>query len=355
MAPFRSRLEAFVQVLRSLPTTRILELDIAPSVTEDEIRQVHERLGFELDERFLDYFRMANGWTIRWIDSHLEPTDPEARLLEMQETGGNYGVFRVAPLGTLFMQGPDPFFGEGSADFVPGTLGALDDATIRRHLRVLGTPCDIRPDYYTFVALFASPEFRDPVCLLGDDHGATFYDHRPVRARTFFECMLTTLGAEPREPFLAKEGSGDHGIMEIDADEFPNEPALRHDTDQSRKSYASDTLSYLYTQAGLPYQVHERPVRFHEETFAAKPRLTVPKVAEALKALGLFDVVEEENNYASLRAGTFGPNFRDCEYSVVLAPPYGKKSPDVKLTFRDSAPREALENIRGTLRALGLG
>ncbi len=52
MAPFRSRLEAFVQVLHSLPATRMVELDIQPPRTEDEIARVHERLGFELDDRF---------------------------------------------------------------------------------------------------------------------------------------------------------------------------------------------------------------------------------------------------------------------------------------------------------------
>ena len=61
---FRDQLAYHVAAFRT--RCEILEDQINPPITDEEIARVHARLGFELADAFLDYFRAANGWKIRW-------------------------------------------------------------------------------------------------------------------------------------------------------------------------------------------------------------------------------------------------------------------------------------------------
>lgn len=361
MNDFRARLLSHLAVLRSLPERTVLRAEIGDPVSDEEISEVHSRLGFELSPEFLEYFRSVNGWTVLWVAHPGKaelPAEEASALWDRCRTGGGpRGFMRVRPLREIFSAEPTPSLGVGDPDSVLPLLGGVSDAALRAGARALGDVGDIYPgDGYDFLAVFASRERPDPVCLLAHDYGAALCDHRPVLARTYFELSLFELGDNGSTSwFLGMGAPGDHELVAIPASELPSDPRIVVDPDAARAAYTQASWEYLRTLAKLPGASRTRlPVRRWEERFDPKPRLKLASVVEALEVLGLFEERTVGGDSATLVHGRTGPDFADCACHAYVSPPYGKKSPEVVLTYGSDMSRAELARIREALRAIGM-
>lgn len=349
--------EKLVQYAESIPQfgSSLIELKTNAPVSDDEVKAVQDALGFSLDERFLSYFRSTNGWRLRWVNKEeLSPSDAEALMKTYKESGGCWGEIIVPPLAELFSDEMQGYIGEGFANHTWSFLGGeYNDEVFRNNLRFLYDP---RGDGYNFVCLFADKTYADPVLIWAHDHGADLDGAHPIRARTYFELQLFKLGFDVEIFFNPKGFGGDHDLIDIDLDEFPNEPFTLLDPNEARGQYTMDSLLYLSHLAGrtLDDPVTEKPTRRLERMFAPKPRTKMAKAIALAESWDLFDSETGDESFKTFFKNKHGESWNDCEASLQIWPPYGKKSPQASLTWTDAFPMENVEKITAGLLEFGM-
>lgn len=219
---FHKSVATLVSALTQNPAVALFDLRIGGPLDAAELAQVHERLGFTLDPRFLDYFRQCNGLRLRWIESLGErpsdPSDPSAMaaaFFEHHSQGMNCGSINIPPLCELFPATMDYRFGRedepsSDASSVP-ILGGFDEGALRSCLRPLDDYLQSESDssFYN-IALVADPRFPDPVCILTSDYSAALSDSPPMRARAYLDFVVQTCGL-PRARLSALRSRGSEG------------------------------------------------------------------------------------------------------------------------------------------------
>lgn len=202
-----------VAELKSNPGCVCLDAEVGEPVTDAEVAEVRARLGFDLDPRFLDYFRQCNGVRLRWGQTPFaNPGDaPQAVFQRHLDERFDCGSINVPPLRDLFPAEMDYRFGRKDA-FTPNVtttpfLGGWCVDTLRDRLRPLDDYLR-RPDDSSFynVALVADARFPDPVCLLTEDYAAALTDHAPMRARAYLDLVVATCGLVRARGEVMKSG-----------------------------------------------------------------------------------------------------------------------------------------------------
>lgn len=78
MKDFLQRFNAMVEVLKSHPNVQLLSHHVPNPATEQEISEVENQLGRQLDEDIKEFYRQCNGLKLRWIrksSSYFKPKE----------------------------------------------------------------------------------------------------------------------------------------------------------------------------------------------------------------------------------------------------------------------------------------
>lgn len=219
---WKESIHILVRALKENPSVALFDLQVGEPVEEAEIALVHQRLGYELDSRFLDYFRQCNGLRLRWIEPLGDPPDDlTSAFFENHQSGMSCGSINIPRLAALFPQTMDYRFNRQD-DFVPNErrvpiLGGYCEETLRSRLRPLDdylqSPSD--SSFYN-VALVADARFPDPVCILTQDYAAALSDCSPMLARGYLDFVVASCGlTRARLSGLKPHGSaGDHPLIQ---------------------------------------------------------------------------------------------------------------------------------------------
>lgn len=367
---FRSRLESKIRWLRSVPNIHIVEARLDPPLPEATITQLHARLGFALDERYLAYFRECGGWSLRWLYAETPPADLEAeldRLVTAKEVW-NFGRFTVeGPLVAGAANRDPQVVGD------PRTLkflGGITDEALRRSsypITAYGSipDADRRTPPYNDLLIHASATSPDPICYVSTDHYADLTNFRPMRARSLFELGLAFLGgAELLDWFEAKGFDGDHALVELPDAELP--AALfrcDHDRIRERASASATYLKALGKRAGVTrYRdaseaLPELPVVHpHRARYQGDGALKTGALLTALRELAIFDGEHAAPEVQGLRLVASAPP--DDVAAYLCAWPYNKPSgptdhPLETLEICDR-PGARLDELRAVLARVGL-
>lgn len=248
MNDFATELQALADRLRESPAHTIIDFELGAPVSDEEIERVHRRLGFSLDERFLSYFRSANGVKLCWLAKEGDATREEL-LEEYQELYWDGLEEDYEPgtesVGSFFLPCLDAIFHDPAATEVQWgaayaegqvpLLGGFDNRELRESLRWIDRNPPL-PDALTavnpdpedsdqivaMVGLLAHPRFPDPLCIFAEDNGASISGCHPMRARSYFDLMAATAGgAAAKQTFRFSRGcEGDYPIIELPRDHF---------------------------------------------------------------------------------------------------------------------------------------
>ena len=261
------------------------------------------------------------------------------------------------PLGELFGESPDlRLDGGDAADRVAILGGRYDQRRLREKARVVHAP---RSDDYAFVAIIADEVHADPVCFYADDYGADLHGAHPVRARTFFEWQLMLGGRCPEDVAVFKRVGypGNHPIIEIDADAFPDGIAFVGDPNPKRAQYGVGTWAHLAGKLGLPGHAKSKAPkeRTYLEVFASKPRSTVAQVLPLLRALEIFQQVKDLGDTALLKAKKPGVKGAAALLgTLTLSPDRPSKAPKAELEHSSEMSDEAVARVAETLTSFGM-
>ncbi len=219
---WKESVRTLVRALHENPSVAVFDVRIGESAQEDEIALLHKRLGFELDPRFLEYFRQCNGVRLRWIELLGDrPDDLTATFFEHHSAGMNCGSINIPALADLFPQTMDYRFNRED-NFVVDEhrlplLGGYCEGTLRDRLRPLDDYLQSESDssFYN-VALIADSRYPDPVCIMTEDYSAALSDCSPMRARAYLDFVVASCGlTRARRVCLKPFGyEGDHPLVE---------------------------------------------------------------------------------------------------------------------------------------------
>lgn len=238
---WKESIHTLIRALSENPGVAVFDIAVGEPAEEAEIALVQGRLGYELDPRFLAYFRQCNGLRLRWIELlGGRPDDLTAAFFENHSTGMTCGSIHIPPLAKLFPQTMDYRFNRQD-DFVVDAqrvpiLGGWCEGTLRNKLRPLDDYLQSTSDSsFHNVALVADARYADPVCILTTDYSAALADCSPMRARAYLDFVVATCGlTRARTAALKSYGyAGDHPIVES-VPRFANDPGefLRYLLDQ---------------------------------------------------------------------------------------------------------------------------
>ena len=75
---WKERIDAMLAAIEASKSTTLRQCEVGAPATDAEIAEVHEAIGFELDSRFLDFFRAANGLRLIWVTEYFDKHDDPA-------------------------------------------------------------------------------------------------------------------------------------------------------------------------------------------------------------------------------------------------------------------------------------
>lgn len=219
---WKESVHTLVDALSENRRVALFDLRVGEPVEDAEVAQVHARLGYELDPRFLAYFRQCNGLRLRWIEPMGDPpADLTSAFFEYQQSGLSCGSINIPSLGVLFPETMDYRFNrednpEADQHREP-ILGGWDAGLLRDRLRpfddYLQSPSD--SSFYN-VGLVADARYADPVCILTSDYSAALSDCAPMRARAYLDFVVASCGLpRARLQCMRSRGSaGDYPLVE---------------------------------------------------------------------------------------------------------------------------------------------
>lgn len=219
---WKESVHALIGALAKNPSVALFDVQVGEPATASEIALVHQRLGYELDSRFLDYFRQCNGLRLRWIEAIGDrPEDLTSAFFENHQAGLSCGSINIPPLAALFPATMDYRFNRED-DFAPNQerepiLGGFCEGALRSSLRPLDDYLQSRSDssFYN-IGLVADARYPDPVCILTTDYSAALSDCAPMRARAYLDFIVASCGlTRARLQAMRSHGSaGDYPIVE---------------------------------------------------------------------------------------------------------------------------------------------
>lgn len=196
------------QVLPRDPRIEVLAARREAPVTQVEIDAVHEELGYELDPGFVDFFRVANGLRLVWIDARHESelpsgAEPWERFCEASE-GVAAGSIHIPTLRESVLGYAEFDASRRVGEHRLKVLGGWDDALLRRRMRVFDDyENNLDWGSYWLPGLVVDPLYPHPPVLITSDYAADIEGYSPTLARDYLDLVVATLGARsPRQHAL---------------------------------------------------------------------------------------------------------------------------------------------------------
>lgn len=179
---WNERVDSLMDALHATKGMVVRKARRAPPVTKDELAEVHAALGFELDARFLEFFRVCHGLEVIWVDRYApQSEDPIEHFLSAARESAFCGRINVPSLREIFLEGSSHLFLPDTVRAQERTvscLGGWDEHTLRASLRplddYLGKPGEAS---YVLPALVASDRYPDPPVIVTSDHAASLADY----------------------------------------------------------------------------------------------------------------------------------------------------------------------------------
>ncbi|MEI8258441.1 MAG: hypothetical protein WCJ30_22420 [Deltaproteobacteria bacterium] len=344
---FAARMRAAVERLKANSNVSVIDAEFGEPLTDAELAEVQSRLGFELDPRFVAYFRAVNGIRLSWVTVKkpkkgapgLSRDEAIAQWVKFRLKGGTFGGVNIPRLKDTFTAARPGQIGAGTKGAMVPILGGWSDVDLRARLRLFDAWEYLLPvgdGGFDVITILASPTFQDPVVLRASDHGAALSDHRTMRARSYLELMAVTVGNHRRLQFLASQGApGDHAIVELTADDFGPDVDVYDPDDGEPSGVAAEHIGYALGLAGL-CEVQPRPVRWLEEALNKKD---AAKVRAKLEASALEPRVVDHDGGWSMVFGSPEAPFARVEFS--------RKA--LVLRMSSAATPDAVAALRGAL------
>lgn len=199
---FAKRLQRQIKIIDQNVRWRFFDVAFNPPVTQEEIDSVEETMGFELSERFLNYFRSCNGFQFSAVEVSYsrgedEFSDEELRekWQEYREGGGTHCSVKVPALRDIF-----------TAEAMP-PMDGLEDSRFFAYIDD-PLPGGHASKTYNMLALDLELGTTNPVVRMASDYGADTNSRAPVDACTYFEWLLQTLGNYSYYEYLFKPFGG---------------------------------------------------------------------------------------------------------------------------------------------------
>ena len=216
---WKARIDAMLAAIEADENTEARLVELGAPATDAEIQDVHNAIGFELDPKFLGFFRAANGLRLIWVTSHMDRhNDPIVHHHSQTELDGT-GRINVPSLRELFIDGPGYLFGPdtcGPKQYTDKCLGGWDQHALRTSLRNIND-FEQRPDDSSFhlPGLVVSPRYPDPPVLMTSDYAAALGDAPPMLASDYLAFVIATMGWSrfSKQRFNSPGYGGNHDLF----------------------------------------------------------------------------------------------------------------------------------------------
>lgn len=290
---FKERIDAMMAALEACDSTLVRVAEIGEPVSQQEIDEVQAKIGYELDPRFLDFFRAANGMRLIWVTSYFDQHDDPIEHYHSQVEMNTCGRINVPSLAELF-EPVQYLFGEdfcGPKEHSLPCLGGWDEFELRSALRNIDD-FEQRPDdsSYRLLGLVESARYPDPPVLLTEDYVAALADGHPMLARDYLAFVIATLG-RPQERYqrLRSRGFSENHALFVPnpgwLDVVPGPAkilAVMHDQVSLEENQAATAiLEDVSTQNGVP--VEKTPYASYNEAPAGPPRVASSDPLEGMR------------------------------------------------------------------------
>jgi hypothetical protein len=223
---FVERFKAMVDELKEHPRVAVTHYWVGEPVSEEDIAEVEEALGFELDAQIKDFYRQADGLQVRWMD-RLGESYVADRDDEMSTERGTYicgdnddamGVIDILPLREVFLTDQEgmlyhDWMEDSDTEFRGESLNLMEFSKAIHPFENFS--------FYNSAAFYAGDEEPGITVVVGDDHNATFTSSRITDFASYLEFSLAHRGQpEPRRETLVQWGGDKKPRLVFTAEEY---------------------------------------------------------------------------------------------------------------------------------------
>ncbi|MFT5355379.1 MAG: hypothetical protein ACI9KE_002598 [Polyangiales bacterium] len=195
---WKQRIDAMVKAIEADESTDVRLAEVGAPATDAEIKEVHDAIGFELDPKFLGFFRATNGLRLIWVTSHFDKFDDPIEHYHAQTELQSAGRINVPSLRELFIDGPGYLFGPdtcGPKQYTDKCLGGWDQHALRTALRNIDDFAQQPGDSSFYLpGLVVSARYPDPPVIMTDDYAAALSDGHPMLASDYLAFVIATMG-----------------------------------------------------------------------------------------------------------------------------------------------------------------
>lgn len=293
---WKTQIDEMMAALEESESTLVRVAEIGEPVSQAEIDAVHAEIGYELDSRFLDFFRAANGIRLIWVTSYFDPVDDPVAHYHSQVEFNSSGRINVPPLRELFQQ-PGYLFGPDYCkpkEYTEKCLGGWDTHALRTSLRNIDDFEQTDGDSsYNLLGLVESARYPDPPVIYTNDYAAALSDAPPMLARDYLAFVIATLGRpQERNQRLQSRGYSDNHELFVPQpgwlDALPDPAtilAVMHDEVSLEENQAAmASIEQVATQSGVP--VSETPYASYNEAPPGPPRVASEDPLEGMRVTG---------------------------------------------------------------------
>ncbi len=202
---YLARFNALHEFIKQHKSLKVLEFKTFPPVTDEEIKNVEEKIGSKLPEQFLKYFKESNGYQLRYCLAPLaEEQDEDEEVEEL-------GAVMILGLQEMFDR---PISNDSDAgEYTLETLGGRDDHLLRSKMFKFDNynAWLDESEYYSFYYVV-----EDDVLLFSSDYEACISDAHPITVPSYMELVLATAGLTERKTLLERGCGGNWKVARLD-------------------------------------------------------------------------------------------------------------------------------------------
>lgn len=205
-ADYLTRFHAMVSELKSHPEIRVLQFNVNPPASKEDVAAVEKHLGTSLSPAIKSFYKAADGLQLRWIHArHPSIDNPKVRIKGGKLTpgailGGNtieHALVNLLPIRQTFVSvdWKNSTWFDHMEEYEPVEFEGEKMSSLEFHksLRLFDLYY-----FYDLAALLVRPGNANPLVFLGTDHGADWSDSCPddkhkAKKHPSFEDYLETV------------------------------------------------------------------------------------------------------------------------------------------------------------------
>lgn len=191
-----ARIDALEKALRDHPEIVLKKFERYEPLTDEVLAGLEASLGFQIDPRFTQFFRITNGLKVEWTWK-TQSEDEWPHIIDLESLSGcamsSYSSALCRP-----------------GEYHERALGGWD-----MHELGKGPVIDnFHTDNFYNVRVIMNADYVDPPVLLTNDYDASWGDYHPMLARHYIEWVIATAGVYDAR-FWIFEGRGAGGNHEL--------------------------------------------------------------------------------------------------------------------------------------------